>query len=52
MVPFDHVLIDDLGHYGDGHCSRRGAQNVLDLFENNSVTVNCTIFFMNINAYI
>ena len=31
MVPFDHVLIDELGHNGDGHCSRRGAQNVLDL---------------------
>lgn len=30
-LPFNHVLIDELGHDSDGHSGGRGAQNILDL---------------------
>lgn len=29
--PLNHVFIDELGHDGDGHGGRGGAQNILDL---------------------
>lgn len=31
VLPLNHVLVDDLGHDGDGHGGWRGGQNVLDL---------------------
>jgi len=31
VLPLDHVLVDELGHDGDGHGGRGGGQDVLDL---------------------
>lgn len=30
-LPLDHVLVDELGHDGDGHGGGGGGQDVLDL---------------------
>lgn len=30
-LPLNHVFINEFWHDGDGHCSGRGGQNVLDL---------------------
>lgn len=31
VLPLNHVLVDKLGHDGDGHGGRRGGQDVFDL---------------------